>query len=212
MGSIDTAHDQDQERRLATKLRNLRKNHALSLQDLAQRASVAVGTLSQIERGLSQPSLRTLQKIGAAVGVPLAWFFDDVSEEDERNDGVIVRQGKGATLKVSGHGISKMLLTPETLHGLQLMLVTMEPYSVSGHGSYEHEGHDAGLVLAGSLNLEVDGKIYVLGVGDSFGFDSRRPHRFENRGGTQARIVWVNTQQRSFAPADRKRDQKPSSY
>ncbi|WP_162409167.1 helix-turn-helix domain-containing protein [Acuticoccus sediminis] len=183
--------------RLGFKLRDLRRSQALSLQDLSRRADVSVGTLSQLERGLSRPSLRTLQKIGAAAGVPLSWFFDETSEKNE-GDGVVVRKGQGAKLNVTAGGISKTLLTPLSVNGLQLMMVTMEPNSASGHGSYTHEGHDAGVVVAGSLNLEVDGRVYVLATGDSFGFDSSLPHQFENRGNTQAQILWVNTQ--STAP------------
>ncbi|WP_051927529.1 helix-turn-helix domain-containing protein [Ruegeria halocynthiae] len=179
---------------LGPKLRKLRKNNGLSLQELALRSDVSVGALSQIERGLSQPSVRTLQKIGHALGVPLTWMFDKSGAEDDAADGIIVRKGKGATLKVPSNGINKVLLTPLNFQNLQLMVVKMEPHSTSGDGAYTHEGLDAGLVLSGCLNLEVDGRIYVLGVGDSFAFDSNRPHRFENRGGAQAEILWVNTE------------------
>lgn len=60
--------------------------------------------------------------------------------------------------------------------------------------SYEHSGLDLGLVLSGTLNLEVQDRFYVLGAGDSFCFDSNRPHRFENCGKTECVVVYINTQ------------------
>ena len=173
------------------RLRELRRQHSLSLKGLAERSDVAIGSLSQIERGLTQPSIRTLQKVAAAVGVPLSWFFEP---RDAEEDGVVVRAGSGALLATKPNGIVKTLLTPHDLDALQLMLVRIDPGASSGAGVYTHAGLDAGTVLGGSLNLEVDGRVYVLGPGDSFGFDSGRPHRFENRGAVPAEIVWINTQ------------------
>lgn len=182
-----------EEATLGQRLRTLRKSHALSLKELSARASLSIGALSQIERGISSPSVRTLNKLATTFDVPLSYFFTDPGASEA--DGVVVRHDHGgAEMTVSAQGIRKRLLTPKTLGGLQLMLVQMEPEASSGPEAYGHPGLDAGYVVSGALRLEVGGQIYLLTAGDSFGFPSTRPHRFECVGAQPAEIVWVNTQ------------------
>lgn len=185
----------DQATLIGARLRQIRKGLNLSLADLSERSGVSIGALSQLERGLSQPSLRTVERISNAVGVPMYWLFEPPSDADEGDD-VVVRKGYGAKLTVAAEGMEKTLVTPRSFAPMQLMLVEMEPGSKSSNEYYHHDGIDVGYVLTGSLNLEVDGKVYMLGAGDCFAFDSHLPHRFENRGGAKAEILWVNTQER----------------
>ena len=182
---------------IGARIREIRKNLSMSLQTVSDRADVSVGTLSQVERGLSFPSLRTLQKICTALGVPLSWLFHPASEEEEERDQIVVRAGHGAQLHVPTGGYDKVLLSPPDFDGLQIMRIRLEPHAGTGSEAYTHPGLDAGYVLAGSLHLEVEGKLYVLATGDSFAFDSQRPHRFENRGAVAAEIIWVTTQSAS---------------
>src|SRR5690349_18288817 len=60
---------------LGTQLRALRKAKQLSLAELAAGAELSIGMVSQIERGLASPSIRSLRKLGEALGVPISWFF-----------------------------------------------------------------------------------------------------------------------------------------
>ncbi|WP_347309967.1 helix-turn-helix domain-containing protein [Defluviimonas sp. SAOS-178_SWC] len=179
---------------IGARVRQIRKDLNLSLDDLSKRSSVSIGTLSQIERGLGRPSLRTIERIGNALGVPIYWLFEvQANKDDAGADDIVVRSGKGAPLTVLVEGMKKTLITPTTFAQMQLMLVDMEPGSKSSAGFYQHEGIDVGYVLCGSLHLEVDDRLYVLATGDCFAFDSQLPHRFQNRGGTKAEVLWINT-------------------
>ncbi|MBY8976775.1 cupin domain-containing protein [Rhodobacteraceae bacterium NNCM2] len=177
---------------IGQRVKTLRKSHGLSLKELSIKANLSIGALSQIERDLTSPSIRTLNKLAVTFNVPLSHFFADGSESEI--DGIVVRRERGAEIKVQAQGIRKRLLTPEGLAGLQLMLVQMEPESSSGDEAYGHPGLDAGVVLRGVLRLEVEGRVYLLTEGDSFGFVSTRPHRFECVGTQPAEIAWINTQ------------------
>lgn len=188
-----TATAQDDNKVLAHHLGELRRQHRLSLQQLADRADLSIGTLSQIERGLSQPSLRTVRKLANAFGLPTAYFFDagTASAEESR---VVIRDGKGPVMSFGGTDMTAWMLSPQDLKGLQFMLVQLKPGAMSGRRSYNHSGLDLGYVLSGTLNLEVEDQFFVLGSGDSFCFDSRRPHRFENCGQSDTVIIYLNTQ------------------
>jgi transcriptional regulator with XRE-family HTH domain len=173
-------------------LRGMRQRRRWTLQDLANGTGLSVGMLSQIERGLSSPSIRTLQRLAEAFGVPIGWFF---TEPPAGTDGPawVQRRPQRRVLDLPGKGITKELLTPAQDGMLELMLVTVEPGGSSGVTPYTHVGEDAGLVLEGSLLLEVAGDACVLRAGDAFRFPSTSPHRFENPGQTRSLVLWAVT-------------------
>lgn len=179
---------------LADRLADLRRQHGLSLQQLAQRADLSIGTLSLVERGLSRPSLRTVRKLANAFGLPTAFFFEAAADSAEEEDAIVIRDGKGAVMTFGSTDLTAWMLSPQDLKGLQFMLVHLKPGAMSGRRNYVHSGLDLGYVLSGTLNLEVDERFFVLGAGDSFCFDSRRPHRFENCGQSDTVVIYLNTQ------------------
>ena len=108
-------------------------------------------------------------------------------------DRVVVREGDRKKLGFWRTGIFKELLTPKTgRSGLEIFLITIEPGGTTGSEVYAHGGEEGGLVLEGSIAIEVEGCEYQLSKGDSFRFDSTRPHSFRNLGRKRARVVWVN--------------------
>ncbi len=178
---------------LNRRLQELRKQHSLSLQQLAGRSGLSIGTLSQVERGLSHPSLRTVRKLANAFGLPTSYFFDDAAAT-EADDGIVIRDGQGAVMNFSDTNMTARLLSPQGLTGMQFMRVRLKPGAMSGKQKYRHTGLDVGFVMSGTLNLEVEDRFFVLGAGDSFCFDSQRDHRFENCGQVDSVIIYVNTQ------------------
>ncbi len=61
---------------IGEKIRDLRKLKRLTLARVAEATGLSIGHLSQVERGISAPSVRHLQLIAAALGVKISWFFD----------------------------------------------------------------------------------------------------------------------------------------
>lgn len=177
---------------LGPRIRALRQQRELTLAKLASQSGLSVGHLSQVERGLSTPTIRQLQQISHAMGVTIGWFFENGPPRDAEEDRVVVRAGRRKRLRMDELGLVDELLVPHLDGTLELLLCTVLP----GGGSpenYTHEGEEAGLVLSGSLDLWVDDKLHVLESGDSFAFASTRPHRYHNRGLGPAQIVWAIT-------------------
>lgn len=175
------------------RLRDLRHQRALSLEAVAARTDLSVGFLSQIERGLSSPSLRVLATLADVLGVGIAALFGTRSHGDN-SGGIVTRAPERAELKLWRTGISKQLLSPQGSDGrLNLFLVHMEPGGSTGDELYTHDGEEAGLVLEGEMTLTVDTESWSLKAGDSFRFSSRRPHRFGNPADdTKTVVLWVN--------------------
>lgn len=174
-------------------LRTLRKAAKLSMTDLAKKSNLSVGMISQIERGVASPSIRSLRQISDALGVPPAQFFDDGKQPPLEEMGRIVRKEARRQLFLSNNGVEKQLLTPDLDGATEILLVCIAPGGSSGPEHYVHKGEDAGLVLSGTLELWIDGYKHVLNAGDSFRFKSSLAHRFENPSAQPAEVVWVIT-------------------
>lgn len=176
------------------RIRDLRRTRAMSLEAVAARTDLSIGFLSQIERGLSSPSLRVLATLADVLGVGIAGLFGAKENAAATPDAVVTREPERAKLNLWRTGISKQLLSPAGSEGrLNLFLVHMEPGGSTGDELYAHDGEEAGLVIEGEMKLTVGAESWTLKHGDSFRFASRRPHRFSNPSGdSKAVVLWVN--------------------
>src|SRR5260370_23735602 len=177
------------------RIRDLRRTRAMSLETVAVRADLSIGFLSQIERGLSSPSLRVLATLADVLGVGIAGLFCAREDAKTASDAIVTRERQRAKLNLWRTGISKQLLSPAGSDGrLNLFLVHMEPSGSTGDELYTHDGEEAGLVLSGKMKLTVDAESWTLKQGDSFRFASRRPHRFGNPSpDAKAVVLWANS-------------------
>jgi len=176
------------------RIRELRRTRAMSLEAVAARTRLSIGFLSQIERGLSSPSLRVLATLADVLGIGIAGLFGTKQNASNPSNAVVTRERQRVELNLWRSGISKQLLSPAGSDGrLNLFLVHMEPGGNTGDELYAHDGEEAGLVISGKMKLTVDSESWILKQGDSFRFASRRPHRFGNPSpDDKAVVLWVN--------------------
>lgn len=176
--------------RLGLRIRHLRKARSLALKDVAEKSGFSISFLSQIERGKSSASVRVLVRIASALNVGMGNLFEDPSEPVEST--VQRREGR-RRISFRNTSVSKELVTPpKPDSALDVYLVTIEPGGSTGGDPYAHPGAEAGVVLKGMLQLEVEAERFVLREGDGFSFDSRRPHQFSNPGASLTQVIWVN--------------------
>lgn len=178
---------------LGLQMRQRRRIKGLTLAQLSQHSGLSVGLLSQIERGITSPSLRSMKQICSALTIPMSWLFDSGLTENPDERGLVVRRSSRRRLELGTFGVTKELLSPDIGGEMQIYLVSIRPGGQSGPETYTHRGEEGGLVLEGTLELTVDGRIVLLYEGDSFRFSSSLAHRFANPGATQASIVWANS-------------------
>lgn len=180
---------------IGPRIRSLRHDRGRTLTDVAAAAGLSIGHLSQVERGLSTPTIRQLQAVAAALGVRIAWFFREPEggEHHPRDGARITRAGRHPSLRYDGLGMTDFQLAPRVDGSLELLLCVLEPGAGSGDEPYAHDGEEAGMVLAGALELWVGEERHLLSEGDSFAFASTRPHRYRNPGDVITRVVWAIT-------------------
>lgn len=171
------------------RVRALRLERNLSLNDLAGKTGISIGALSQIERGLSSLRIKVIWPLAAALGVEPSALIGDGG--DAVSDLYCVRSHLRRSLPVHSEGIAKELLSPPgaTLTG---MIVTVEPGGGTAE-AYAHAGHEFGYILSGEIELSIEGTSYALRPGDSFAFKSTLLHSFTNKGRVRGEILWVNT-------------------
>ena len=185
---------------LGQEIRQLRKVRGMTLQQLALATGKSVGFLSQVERNLTKPSVAALQDISAALGVHIGWFFreEPAGSADER-DHIVRRENRrrltySALSSTEYLGLHDTLLSANLDGELALGISRYEPGASTGDDVYAHAGEEAGLVLSGTLELTINGRLHRLEAGDSFSFKSKLPHRYYNPSASEeAVVVWANT-------------------
>lgn len=181
------------DRTVGQKLRHLRKARGLSLKQLADAAGLSIGFVSQIERGLSSPSVRSLVRLSDVLGVSVGELFTGLDDPLDGENGIVARAFEHRMIDMrSTHAVKKWLTPFERVPRLDLYTIELAVGGSSGEHAYSHEGEEAGLVIEGGLELIVEDRRYVLGEGDSFRFASSRPHRFANAGSRPCKVLWVN--------------------
>lgn len=177
------------EARVGARLRALRVARRLSISELAERAGVSTGMVSQIERDLSNPSVRMLERLRVALDVPLTALLEDADPQQSKKE-FVRRANERPHFTVGPNGLVKELLSPNGEHDLQFMLITIPPGSRSGEVLLG-EGEKAGLVMRGTVALRVGDQQQTLAAGDSFQFSSRLPHQVENPTDQDAQVLWI---------------------
>jgi len=167
----------------------LRNQRNLTIHQLAAAAGVSAGNISQIERGVSNPSIKTLQRLRAALGVNL-WEFLDRGEARATGEPPFVRrQSERPTIIMSRSGLIKELLS-QADQNLRFMLIKMPPDSES-EDVLIGRGQKGGYVMAGRVQLKVGDSLCDLEEGDSFQFSSEIPHQVRNRSDREATLLWI---------------------
>ena len=171
-------------------LRELRRAKRKTLSELALASGLSVGHLSQIERGVSRPSVKALQSIGKALGVTIGWFFKVSGQNDAGEAGYVVRAGRRRKLSFN-QGITDELLSPNLSRNIEMLVCTLPPGAESGAEPYTHRGEESGVVISGTLELWVGQRHFILERGDSFAFASEEPHRSRNPGTEDTIVIWA---------------------
>jgi transcriptional regulator with XRE-family HTH domain len=171
---------------------DLRRARHMTLQQLSEVSGVSQGYLSQIERGISEPTIKTLRQIARAFDVTVGWLLrsEPIGPAHERE--VVVRRNDRRILRFAD-GSCDELLSPNLRGQLQLMMSTFRAGSESNDLPMQHRGEEAGIILAGRIVLELDGAEIFLEAGDSFSFESTRPHRYVNSEAEDAIVLFAMT-------------------
>ena len=172
------------------RLKAEREARKLSQRQLASAAGVTAAMISLIEQNRTSPSISTLKKILAGLNMPLSAFFaadEPVGTKWHFTPAEfreITPEGSDTDPKV------KFLRFGASTDSALLMLHEhYAPGADTGPDAYSHEAEEAGLVIAGQIEVTLGGETRLLRAGDGYLFNSRIPHRFRNPGPEDCVIV-----------------------
>ena len=178
---------------LGLRLRMARRTKGWTMKQLAEAARCSESLLSKIENGRNLPSLPQLHRLVQVLDTNIGWLFGD--RASQRN--IVFRAGQRPVIALDpqhrGEGIALERVIPfSEMHLLQCNIHHIAEGGSSA-GPIAHEGEEVGYVLAGRIELIVDGRSHRLAAGDAFVFRSDRQHAYRNVGEGSASIFWVNT-------------------
>lgn len=169
-------------------LRALRRARGLTLTEVAERIDRSVGLVSQIERGKSEPSIGDLRKLAALYGVSLGFFFAN-DEAPSEEAGIVVRGGARRSIGTREDGLIEELLSPDLSGSFEIIHSTFAAGAELNEPTVR-QTEEAGFVVSGTFDIEVQGKWLCLAAGDSFRL-SGQPFRWRNQTDTDAVVIWV---------------------
>ena len=167
----------NEKEKMGNKIRQLRKSKELSLSELAEQISKTSSYLSQIERGLAEPSLQALREIAGALETPIFYFL-----VDEDNYNKIVRKEERRKMSFPDSKLSIELISASANKQIEMLEARLEPGAVSNNQPVIHQGEECILIKKGEMKICVGDEEYNLKEGDSIYLLSGIPHTVENTG------------------------------
>lgn len=165
-----------------------------TLQELARAADLSVGSLSQIERGLGNPSFNTLTKLARALDLRIGDLVEaGTARTQHKPDSLVVRAGDRARLQIGSEGLVYELLTPNLKGKLEVLATTVPPGFSNRANPFRHEGEECVVVIEGRLHVGVADDEKTLESGDAITFDPSLPHWWINESGVDAQLFGAVT-------------------
>ncbi|GAA2921597.1 transcriptional regulator with XRE-family HTH domain [Microbacterium keratanolyticum] len=174
---------------LGAQLREQRTGR-FTVEELAERAGVSAGLISQIERGIGNPSFATLLRLANSLDLPLASMF---ANPEPDNDHMVVRRADRRRIEIPSQGIIMELIVPDSERKLGVVNMTIPAHFDGALVPHSHEGEECVLVSSGRLVATVSGRDFELEAGDSLTYDASLPHWWSNRTDSAAVMLAIST-------------------
>lgn len=173
---------------IGAKIKELRIQKSLTQEELADRAELSKGFISQLERDLTSPSIATLMDILQCLGTNLEEFFSDTTAEQVvfKKDDYFHKHDSEL------HNEIKWIIPNAQKNMMEPILLTLG----AGGSTYPdnpHEGEEFGYILSGNVNIHIGNRIYKAKKGESFYFIPNKRHYLTASKKTGATILWVST-------------------
>ena len=197
---------------LGKRIRKQRLERQLTLEQLSGKTGLSKSFLSQIERGLVEPSITSLKKIAKQFGFSVVNLFSKGNEVNsgwgyghsiqEYNgqsptyieDVKVVRVDRRKKFALPGSKVMYDLITPDMNRRLEVMYMQVNEGETSGENPMvDPPGEKIGIVLKGSLEVTVGNEVYQLDTGDSIYYPANIPHSWRALEGDVIQVMWILT-------------------
>ena len=163
---------------IGSRLKELRILKGLTQEELADRAELSKGFISQVERNLTSPSIATLMDILQCLGTSASEFFSETAEDYfKKLDGELLNEIQWIIPNAQKNRMEPILLTLKA--------------GGSTCPDNPHEGEEFGYVLSGSVVIHLGSRSFRAKKGESFYFTADKTHYLTSKAG--ALLLWVSS-------------------
>ena len=173
---------------IGLKIKEYRLKNTLTQEELANRCELTKGYISQLENNLTSPSISTLVDILEVLGVHIADFFKEDTDDKIvfKNEDFFEKEDLNLKNKINW-------IVPTSLkYEMEPIVIEIEPDG-SSFIDKGHPGEEFGYVLEGVIDLYVSDKKYVVNEGESFYYKADKTHYLKNTSKNKSKILWVST-------------------
>jgi len=188
---------------IGRKIRDLRLRRGLTVHQLATASGLSKGFISQLENGITAPSIASLTGLAEVLDTSIAYLVAPDSEAM-----CVVRRAERRRIEVGGNASRVESLTPSTVRNLDVVMAELPPGLSAGDKKHYHQGEEFLMCIEGRIRVTCAGQVAELDEGDAAHFDGRAPHAVENVGDRTARLIIVVTPA-AFEPMVRVRGNQP---
>jgi transcriptional regulator with XRE-family HTH domain len=196
---------------LGAKIRKERRDKGMTLRYMAKQTNLSISFLSQLERGLTNPSVSSIKKIAHVLGSSVVNFFADgqngnngnfaypPSKPDETQSRYVqnikvLRADERKCIRLPKSHILYELLTPDLKRQIEAMFMRIYPGDTSGDESVcDPSGEKLAIVLKGNIEFNIGEEVHRLKAGDTIYFPAHLPQRWRGLGKGQIEVIWVLT-------------------
>ena len=186
MGKDSTSDDKENEI-LGEIIRTLRQKNKFTIEECAHRAELSVALISKIERGLVNPSIQTLRRIAKALSVPTAFFFAREEQGPEKNTQINNKR----IFSYPSSKVSYTAIMSKCSDKVRMFMIEAFPGAQGGEKAFQHQGFEQGIVIEGTLEIEIGEEKFTLNKFDTISFPSFLPHIWRNEGDEICRSIWA---------------------
>ena len=174
--------------KIGERIRNLRELSDLTQEELAERAGLTKGFISQIERDLTSISLDSLIQILEALDENISDFFRESSGVEK----IVYRESDRVVIEKEKIQRFELLVPGSTNRRLEPILLTLRKGQVTPK-ERPHEGEEFGFVLRGKVTLRFGKEALKLTKGESFYLSAEKEHWLQNTSSQEAVILWISS-------------------
>jgi len=178
---------------LGDKIKTKRTLKNITLEQLANKAGVSKGLISQIENNRTVPSLPVLFNIIHSLDEDLKTFFEDMHDSFTNNRVMIIRKGQEkafAKEPVKGFSYKRVLTKSLVSQAMDVVLLELKK-NASRKQMIGTDAFECKYILKGSIEYQIEKEVFQLHEGDTLFFDGRAAHRLKNIGDTEALILVI---------------------
>ncbi len=173
--------------KIGERIRSLRQRSNLTQEELAARANLTKGFISQVERDLTSISLDSLIQILDALDENISDFFRETSQEK-----IAFREKERVPIEKEKIHKFELLVPGSTNRRLEPVLLTLKQ-GQSTPREKPHEGEEFGFVLKGRISLRFGREIIKLKKGECFYFWAEKEHWLQNTSPRNAVVLWITS-------------------